>query len=221
MSDSSTGGFITPVSTTGELNDDALTDFLQSVVVGIVGLPGNLVRPRWQPEPPGSPATGTNWAAVGVMSSKPDTFAYVIHHPGFDATYRQDILEICCTFYGPNSRGNCNLLSMGFQIEQNLEQFQLNNFSFISCDSPIYTAELDNNLWVPRVDLTFRLRRAQIYHYPILDLAGSQVQVQDDTNSVNAAANVKVTTELPQPLPLFAWGLSSGMYAGWGQGTWK
>ena len=41
--------FVQPSGIDGELNDGPLQDFLQSIVVGITGLPGDLVLPRWQP----------------------------------------------------------------------------------------------------------------------------------------------------------------------------
>ena len=63
--DSSTGGFLLASSVNGDLNDNALIDFLQTVVVGITGFPGAMVRPR-QAEPPNIPTS----ARIGRRSAR-------------------------------------------------------------------------------------------------------------------------------------------------------
>jgi len=49
-----------------------LEDFMQSLVAGITNLPGNLVRPRWQPQPLPIPPHNVDWAAIGINSSDLD-----------------------------------------------------------------------------------------------------------------------------------------------------
>src|SRR4051812_9766277 len=53
--DSSTGGYLSPVVASSALQDAALDALLQQMVAGITGLPGNMVRPRWQPVTPKQP----------------------------------------------------------------------------------------------------------------------------------------------------------------------
>jgi len=60
------------VVTTSPLMDAALDAVFQALVVGITGLPGTLVRPRWQPVPPTQPSVTTNWAAIGVTTNAAD-----------------------------------------------------------------------------------------------------------------------------------------------------
>lgn len=210
---SATGGYLSPSSINGDLNDSALADFLQTVVVGITGLDGSFVRPRWQVEPPNKPALGTNWVGLGVHSRKPDGFPY----ERVGRLYRQEILGILCSFYGPNSEANAELLSLGFQVDQNLEAMKLQGFGLIEVDDPLSVPELVHERYVYRVDLGFRLRRVQIYDYSVLTLSGAQVDVKneqlpDQTFVVNYQSVVN--------RPAFAFGVQAEFLAGWGTGNW-
>lgn len=229
MNDSSTGGYLQPGSRNSELNDLALRVFLQSIVVGITGMPGNLVRPRWQAEPPNIPVFGTDWAAIGVTNRKRDTFSAVIHQGltnngnGQDVVYRNQILEILASFYGPNAESNSELFAMGFEVAQNREVLHLAGFGLIGVDDAITTSELVNERWLPRIDVPFSLRRGQLYTYPVLNLIGATASATDDTASVSVAVTVTPLTSniAATKTPLFAWTLTGSLYAGWGAGNWK
>lgn len=220
--DSSTGGFVTPSTTMGDLEDQALNRFLHDLIAGITGIPVPLVRPRWQQNPPNLPPFGTDWVAFGEVSRKTDRFAFVTHQDsssgGNDAVYRNQILEILCTFYGPNSKANSELLSLGFQIAQNREALTLAGYGLVEVGDPVTTSELIQEQWVSREDVSLRLRRAQEYKYPILNLLGAQGTVVTDSQAGLAFQQQKPLAALP----MFAWGLSDSVtFAGWGQGNWK
>ena len=64
------------------LADDLALDLvLQAWIVALTGLPGNLVRPRWQPAPPAMPDQSVNWCAIGVMHTTPDANEAMTHVP--------------------------------------------------------------------------------------------------------------------------------------------
>jgi len=225
MSDSTVVGYIAPITTNGDLNDTVLADFLQAVIVGIVGLPPTLVRPRWQPEPPNKPSFGTDWAALGVQSRKPDGFAYIAHQPnaqnaqGQDRAYRQQILSILCSFYGPHAEANGDLLSMGMQIEQNLEAMKSAGFGFIEVDDPIVVPELDHERWLYRVDTGFKLRRVQIYDYPVRNLLGAQMATKTDGGAPEQDSTITLDTVIQAPL--FGFDVEAEFIAGFDQGHLK
>lgn len=84
--DSSTGGPLIAEDGTPTLAlDDPFDAFLQSLVVGVTGIPGNLCRPRWQPIPPAEPEVGTDWCAIGVTEETPDGGRAIITHFVADA----------------------------------------------------------------------------------------------------------------------------------------
>lgn len=51
--------------------------FIQTVFAGISGLPPDMVRNRWQPNPPKQPDIFTNWLAIGLQVNKGDDNAFV------------------------------------------------------------------------------------------------------------------------------------------------
>lgn len=87
MSTSATGGYILPDPNFPVLPGGlSLKQFLQTVFVGVSGLPGDLVRPRWQLNPPKSPDANINWMAIGLAKSKADANAYTGESLGASAT---------------------------------------------------------------------------------------------------------------------------------------
>lgn len=74
---SATGGYLQPVPQFPTLVGNlSFTQFLQTVFVGMSGLPADLVRPDWQPNPPKQPDIFTNWLAIGLTVSRADDNAY-------------------------------------------------------------------------------------------------------------------------------------------------
>jgi hypothetical protein len=165
--------------------------FLQQIVVGITGLPGAMVRPRWQPEPPNQPLAGVDWAAIGVKDRSQDTFAYnSIQYVDANTitltVYRTQTLNIMCKFYGPNSEANAELLSMGFQLGQNREVMALSGFSFVEATEPVNVPEQVNEQWLYGVEVGFSLRRQQLYTYSVLTLLGAVATVVLDNGETLA-----------------------------------
>jgi hypothetical protein len=175
MADSSTGGYLTPSSTGGDLNDAALMQFLQQVVVGITGLPGNLVRPRWQPEPPNIPDFGTNWAAIGPGTTKRDVYSYSKANGETVTVIRNRVMDILCCFYGPLAGTNSEILAMGFEVAQNREVMQLAGFNLVGGvgdGQPVPV--LIKQRWQYRYDVPFTIRQQQKYTYSVLSLLSAQ-----------------------------------------------
>jgi hypothetical protein len=131
---SATGGYLSPVSNGGDLNDKALAQFLQQIVVNITGLPGPMVRPRWQPEAPNIPDFGTNWAAIGPGVRRRDPYPYLRQDPAGDGStvvIKNRTMEILCSFYGPAAEQNAEYLAMGLDVPQNREFMTLQGFNII------------------------------------------------------------------------------------------
>ncbi len=158
----------------GELNDEALQIFLVTIVNSVTNLSKQLVYPRWQPEPPILPPIGTDWGAVGIMSSDPDIFATVAETSD-NASFgviRNEVLEVLCSFYGPNSEANSKLLRNGLSLPQNREQLQLNGFGLMEVGKGIQIPEQIKGRWMRRTDVTMLLRRLEIYEYQIPTITG-------------------------------------------------
>src|SRR5262249_35203430 len=94
--------YLLPDPTPAVLEDDALIAAFQGMVAGITGVPGKLVRPRWQPEPPNQPDFQTNWIAMGISATDSDKFAYVRQIDDEHMEVQRDQwLTLLLSFYGP------------------------------------------------------------------------------------------------------------------------
>lgn len=164
-----------------ELNDVSLAQFLQQLVVGLTAMPGTMVFPRWQPNPPNQPDATKDWAAIGCMKRTRDVFAAVVHSTDpnnfFDATdtvVRNQILEILCSFYGPDAEANSELFAMALSLAQNREALQLNGFGLVEVADSLIVPALIKEQWIMGIDVSFRLRRQQAYQYPVPNLKGAK-----------------------------------------------
>ncbi len=170
---SATGGYLSPQPETDPAEDVALEDQLQAIVAGITGIPGHLVRPRWQPVPPKQPSVDTDWCAIGIVRITPDDNAVIAHQPageGTDALQRHETIEVLASFYGPGGYRGAARLRDGFPVAQNREAMFLIGMGFIDTDAIVSAPDLVNQQWLRRADLAFRLRRRIDRTYPVLHL---------------------------------------------------
>lgn len=171
---SQTDGYLTPPAGSPAPDYDAALDAVfQQHVVGTTGLPGNLVRPRWQPKPPAHPAPDVDWCAIGVKGVL-NRFGPAIVHSGSDPTnpddgqdarqWHEDI-EVLASFYGPHAHGYASLLIDGCGIPQNNDQLRSHELAFVSASDPIAAPDFVNQQWIRRFDVTlvFRRRTQRIY----------------------------------------------------------
>ncbi len=184
MSDSSTGGVLAPLSTPPP-EDGVLDAILQTLIAGITSLPGNMVRPRWQPIPLPMPEIGTDWCALGVTEEDPMRGVMFSAHDstGDGSTTTQTVVEltVLASFYGPTARGNAALLRDGLMLPQNRESLQLINMGLVGMPSrTTFVPELVNEKTQRRADITFRLMAPYNRVWPILNLLKAQIAVTTD-----------------------------------------
>ncbi len=188
---SATGGFLAPLATPAPIIDDSFEDQLQSIVVGITGLSGSLVRPRWQQVDPKQPIRTGNWCAIGLVNVIPDASAVVRHFDvafnGYDELQRHETLEILASFYGPGSSGLAETFRDGFSIAQNREALFLANMGYVDTSSVTRLGELVNQGFILRADVTFRVRRIVIRNYPVLTIKSGGGTIFTDQGSVTGA----------------------------------
>jgi hypothetical protein len=173
---SATGGALLPSDSTGTYGI-AFEDFIQQIFVGVSGLPGALVRPRWQPKPPPIPAVTETWLAVGIVGGISDLNPYVGHDPtgdGSDTIENHEDVEIRVSCYGPNCYSFAALLRDGLNIRQNREALFLAGAALIASTRIVKTGDLVNTEWRERADLEVQIRRIVKRTYPVLNLLSAQ-----------------------------------------------
>lgn len=196
---SATGGYLFPAAPA--LEDDGLEDFLHDVIVGITSLSSDMVRPRWQPEPPDIPDETAYWCAFGVLRQESDFNPYIRHAPGGngnDQLERHENLEVLCSFYGPTTMARlyAEYWRDGLQIPQNNEQLQIAKWGLISTGDIIPAPTLVKDRWMYRSDITVRFRRLITNTYPILNLLSANFQLITD---VPPTSQTVLVTNPPTP----------------------
>lgn len=147
------------------VNDRELEDIFRDAVMGITGLPSEMVRPRWQQTVPNQPEFEVNWVAVGVDILEQDTFAYERHVPSLEAgganvVERDEQLRVLCSFYGANNFRFMSQWREGLAIEQNRFALEEHGIKLVAIDSrPVNVPALFKNTWVRRIDLGCQFSR--------------------------------------------------------------
>lgn len=182
---SSTGGYLVPASQPPYPGGLTFKQFLQTVFVGISGLSGDLVRPKWQIDPPKQPDITLNWMALAVVDDTADANAFVGSDlNGNNTTQRHEDLEVQCSFYGPDSLEIGTALRDGFQVPQNLEALRSANMGFVSATKMTHVPDLVNERWVDRYEMSIFLRREILRVYPILNFTSASGTIRTVVNEV-------------------------------------
>lgn len=182
---SSTGGVLLPADTPAPAQDAELDGILQKLVTSITGLPGNLVRPRWQPVAPKQPEPSVDWCAIGVTSQSGDGAPAIKHNPGGGGSSTlttHEEIEVLASFYGPTSQRYAGMLRDGLGLPQNIEQLTVHAIAFVEAGRIVNAPALINQQWVRRRDLAVRLRRKVTRVYPIRNIELADIHLFDDTH---------------------------------------
>lgn len=194
--DSTTGGYLLPTSDSrAPLEGAALLTFIQNWIVGISGLPGNMVRPRWQTEPPNIPAEGNAWAAIGITERNPDLYPPMVHvcenatnGVGHDEQQQHEFIDILCSFYDRGVTGLADSYAAqtraGMAVPQNREPLFKAGWGFTDAGPPRPAPSLLKLTWTYRVDLRVVLRRANVRVYPIRNVLTLNGTLQPSAGNV-------------------------------------
>lgn len=182
----STGGYLHPHPQPPALQTAppnlTFVQFIQSVLVGLSGFDGTLVRPEWQKQPPKQPDIDTNWLAFGLGEAAPDHNAYV----DFDANnnpilQRNELIPIQVSVYGPAAYDNIGMIRDGFQLTQNLQALRTAKVGF-AYDTPAkHVPDFFNERWYERWITEFYVRRQIQRSYPILNFVSASGTIYTQT----------------------------------------
>lgn len=179
MSDSTAAGFLAPGPPPNY--DAELEDIFQAFAVGVTGLQGNLVRPKWQITVGNAPQQNQNWMSYGLALYARQWDAYVGHDPSGTSTVAGSE-EWQCTFscFGPNAQLYASILRDGMSIGQNRDIFEAVKMKFISFAEPVQLPVLLKDTWNRRVDLTGIFHRWVERTYAVRTLASASGSLDNE-----------------------------------------
>jgi hypothetical protein len=191
VSDSSTGGYLAPAAAPAPLQGAGLNNAIQQAIAGITGLPGNLVRPAFQAEPPDWPDAGTAWCAFRYQRRPADLFPAIVHQPtanggqGQDELQRYESIEVLCSFYDLGTTGQADYyaatLRDGLSIPQNREALAAAAIVLVKTGDILAVPVLVKQRWLYRADLSFTLRRTVQRDYPVLNVVSATGTIRTDS----------------------------------------
>jgi len=185
--DSTQAGWLVPTAQSPPLEDAALDAVFQQMIVGLTGLPGNMVRPRWQPTVPKQPEPTVNWCAIGVTNSEPDANPAMIHNgadEGSDTLQRNEVLTVLASFYGPNASANAAQARDGIFVSQNNAMLGTYSMGLVSVGPKRPAPELVNQQWIRRYDFEIKVRREIIRTYNVLNILSADGTVDSDSRTI-------------------------------------
>lgn len=160
---------------------------LQTWVRAVTRLQNTDVRPRWQATAPNFPAPDHDWCAVGVLSDEPEPGTP--HQEMTDAGLllrRHRIVNALVTFYGPAAEEYAGRLSDGGYVEPNRGLLNEVGITLVTFEPMRHVPELFNSIWINRVDLPIRLRRAVERTYALTHVVSADGHVNSDLSYFEA-----------------------------------
>jgi hypothetical protein len=166
--------------------DQALEDVLQDLIVGLTGLAGNMVRPRYQPKPPGTPEQNVPWAAFSASIEGADWNPVVVSDPNANAgagehrLARSEDVGLSVSFYGPGAWALATVMRDGFGVAQNRDAVEAKGLKFVECASLVYAPFQLKDVWVKKTDLKVFFRRWVTRTYGIRNFASADGTIDNE-----------------------------------------
>lgn len=190
---SATGGYLLPAVV--PLDDEGLQDFMHDVIVGVTGLPDQLVRPAFQSNPLKRPAIEVNWCAfyIGVQrSEKGMPYSRMNDEGSGTSVQRHQEFDMRCSFYGPNSAAYAGAFKDNLEINQNREQLFLAGMAYAYSGDIITLGDLVDEQWYQRSDVTGTFRRETNRDYSVLSFLAARGVIATEILTIDWAAGPEV-----------------------------
>ena len=183
MADSTAAGYLRPGTSPPYGNE--LEDVFQRAIVGITGIPGNMIRPKYQPSPANQPGFDVDWCAFSVYVEPRMWNPHKAVLP--DGSYvveGTEVLAVACSFYGPNYQALETSWRDGVHLGQNLDELVAQKIAFIEFDDPVVVPVLLKQQWVKKADVKATFHRWTSRTYPVLSLVDAPGTINSDGTSV-------------------------------------
>ncbi len=187
--DSSTGGFLSPVSTSTPVEGKDLQDFFHGLLVGVTGLSAQSVIPSWQANPQN--LLSGNWLAFRFSTRKTNQSPYITHDGsgnGSSTVTKWEEIDFTASFYGDLADYYAGILADGLMIGQNRDALFTAGVALTKVGEAKQVPVMIKELWVYKVDLELTFTRQVQRTYPILNV--QTVDFSVDTESITLTTTV-------------------------------
>lgn len=176
MNDTTRPGFLTPLGASPHY-DDALDADLTGWIVGVSGLPPEMVMAKWSDPPPATPEAGITWC--DFFTNVKQAEAPFFHSQDSDQSVLQstESVDVTCGFYGPGAQAVAALFRDGLNVPQNNAELNRLDLTFLQCGEITPDPEFINNQWLRRNILTVTLKRSIARRYGIRSILSSAVKI--------------------------------------------
>ncbi|AHG21251.2 hypothetical protein Z042_17815 [Chania multitudinisentens RB-25] len=156
-----------PISSSQQ-DDIELERTLSRWVRGVSGLPPKHVLLHWTAEQPHQLSATEDWCSLGILKFQAnDNPAFVNQTEGSAQLWRNELIEIMVSFYGPHGQRLATEFRDGVAIAQNREELTWAGLAFAASGAIVSAHELKNNQWVRRYDQHLTLQRKVVREYAI------------------------------------------------------
>lgn len=145
-------------------------DVIRLYLSALTGIDKNLVRKRWLNKVGKQPDLGTDWIAVGVEGVTTWGTPYSDNQkvPDIQNRISQQTLKFRASFYGLNSAELSDKAREGLCMVQNNNQLKRYGLTVQSVDDEVlHLPDLQDEQWIDRYDLIFRVGRSVSREYGI------------------------------------------------------
>lgn len=158
--------FLLPLPSPSPLEGDDLEDAVQATLAGVAGLPPDLVRPRFQPNAPVVPDFHVDWAALGIVRTRPDVFAFVRQVDADTAELQRDCaVEVLASFYGPHAHAIASRLADGLQLDANRAALRAAGLKVQETGDLVGAPAFVKEVWTKRFDVRLHLSYRTVRRY--------------------------------------------------------
>lgn len=177
--DSSQAGYLLP--TQAPVYGTSLEDLFQRVVAGITGLPGNLVRPRYQLNPPTLPQADITWASLSVFVEPIRWNPYKTLQDDLHYTVEgQETLRVLVSFIGPEGQEYERRLRDGIHLAQNRDELVAAGIEFTEFAEAVNVPTIVKEQWTKRVDIRGTFQRWCVREYAVRSLLSADGTIRAD-----------------------------------------
>ena len=176
---SATGGYLLPSG--NSIDGQDLRRFLQSIIVGVTGLDGALVRQSFHQNPAPIPGIDIDWCAFFIASQKADANPYIEERTDLSARLiRHERLTVQCALYGPHCLDHAGQLRDGLYLSQNRDALKIAGIGLVDCTDLLHVPELVNDRYYDRADVSLLFNREVRRDYPVLSFLAASGTIYTD-----------------------------------------